>query len=142
MNYEFGDRSDAKSRAAKIRALFTKGSTIQEHAEFCIQQGVWTTSELRGLASIQARNEVRDALGILTEEGVPFAGPTARRKNHVPVWKQMAFWSKVDFDYNYSAYKRRERANGRVAANIARVCEERFGEPPNFIEIEDEPSDQ
>lgn len=139
MNYEFGDRSDAKSRAAKIRELFVAGTTIHEHAEFCIEQGVWTDSEIRGMASIQARNEVRAALGVLTSEGVPFAGPTPTRKNSVPVWRQMAFWSKRDFDYNYSAYKRREHANGRVAANIARVCEERFGEPPTFIEIEDEP---
>jgi hypothetical protein len=140
MNYEFGDRSDDKSRATKIRELFIAGSTIQEHAEYCIQQGIWTDSELRGMASREARNEVRAALGSLTPEGVPFAGPTPTRKDRVPVWRQMEFWSKQDFDYNYSAYKRRERENGRIATNIARVCEERFGAPPIFIEIEDEPN--
>lgn len=142
MNYEFGDRSDAKSRAAKIRDLFVAGSTIHEHAELCIEHGVWTDSEIRGMASIQARNEVRSALGVLTPEGVPFAGPTPTRKDSAPVWRQMTFWSKRDFDYNYSAYKRRELSNARVAANIARVCEERFGVPPMFIEIENESNEE
>lgn len=139
MKYQFGDRSDDQSRAARIRQLFT-GSTIKDHTEYCIEQGVWTDSEIRGLASVQARNEVRAALNALTPEGVPFAGPTPTRRDSAPVWRQMAFWSKRDFDYNYSAYKRREQANGRVAANIARVCEERFGKPPIFLEPEeDEP---
>jgi hypothetical protein len=137
MKYQFGDRSDDKSRASVIRSLFVVGSTIQEHTERCIENGAWTESELRGMASIQARAEVRDALGQITSEGVPFAGPTETRKEQSPVWRQMEFWSKRDFDYNYSEYKRRERANAKVATAIARVCRERFGEDPIFI---DEPS--
>jgi hypothetical protein len=50
MKYSFGDVSDQKSRASKIRALFVVGSTIQEHTEHCIANGVWTDSELRAMA--------------------------------------------------------------------------------------------
>jgi len=140
MKYQFGDRSDDSSRAAKIRALFVKGSTIEAHAETCIDAGCWTQSELRAMAALQVRAEVRAALGKLTDDGVPFAGPTRTRKGGKPVWRQMEFWSKQDFDYNYSAYKRRARANDKVAQSIARVCRERFGSDPIFIEeIEDEP---
>lgn len=170
MNYQFGDRSEESSRAQKIRALFTAGTTIQEHTEVCIRQDVWTQSELLGMASIQARAEVREALGQLTPEGVPFAGPTsqrrvvseeegaeseeeeseeeesekprAKRKISAPIWRQMEFWSKRDFDYNYTAYKRRERQNAKIAGNIARVCRERYGEDPIDLgdyPIEDEP---
>jgi len=136
MKYTFGDTSDAKSRGATIRALFAVGSTINDLTEKCIDAGVWTSSEIRGLAVLQARAEVRAALGIITQEGIPFAGPTASRKGRSPIWRQMDFWSKVDFDYNYSAYKRREIANGKVAENIARVCEERFGAVPTYIDID------
>ena len=140
MKYQFGDRTDERSRAQVIRALFTVGSTIQEHTEHCINEGVWSDSELRGMASQQARAEVRAALGLIREDGVPFAGPTETRKSKRPVWRQMEFWSKRDFDYNYYAYRRRERDNAKVAKAIARVCVERFGEEPVFIEaIEDEP---
>jgi hypothetical protein len=135
MNYTFGDRSDEKSRAARIRSLFVVGSTIHEHAERCVEHGVWTESELRGMAAIQSRAEVRAALGQITPEGVPFAGPTETRKGRAPVWRQMEFWSKRDFDYNYSEYRRRERANGAAAMAIARVCRERFGDDPVYIEI-------
>jgi hypothetical protein len=86
------------------------------------------------MATIQARAEVRDALGAITAEGVPFAGPTATRKESLPVWRQMAFWSKRDFDYNFSAYKQRAQANDRIAQAIARVCRERFGSDPLYIE--------
>jgi len=141
MKYEFGDRSEDKPRAALIRSLFVVGSTIQEHAERCVQEGVWTDSELRGMATIQARAEVRAALGQLTPDGVPFAGPTETRKGRAPVWRQMEFWSKRDFDYNYSEYRRREYANGRIAQNIARLCRERFGADPVYVEFEDEPED-
>jgi hypothetical protein len=142
MNYEFGDRSDDGSRARRIRELFVAGTTIAEHAEYCVHQGVWSDSELMGMASIRARDEVRAALGELTPDGVPFAGPTPQRKGRKPIWRQMDFWSKRDFDYNYTAYKRREAANGHVAENIARVCRERFGENPVLLtgeDIEDEP---
>jgi hypothetical protein len=138
MTYQFGDRSDEKSRAAIIRSLFVVGSTIQEHAERCIENGVWTESELRGMAAIQARAAVRDALGQITPEGIPFAGPTATRRGRSPLWRQVDFWSKADFDYNFSEYKRREKANGKVAAAIARVCRERFGQDPTYIEDEPE----
>jgi hypothetical protein len=145
MRYQFGDRSEEHSRAAQIRSLFIAGTTIAEHAELCVEKGIWTDSELRGMASMQARTEVREALGKIMPNGAPFAGPTPGRKeasdgkNRVPIWKQMEFWLKVDFDYNYSAYKRRERANGNVAASIARVCIDRYGVEPNFIEEEEEP---
>lgn len=130
MNYEFGDRSERSSRPKQIRELFVAGRTIGEHAEICIRSGVWTDSEILGMASIQARAEVRDALGQITADGVPFAGPTPLKKGRAPIWRQLEFWSKRDFDYNYTAYKRRERQNGAVALNIARVCRERYGEDP------------
>jgi hypothetical protein len=138
MKYQFGDRSNEESRAAKIRALFKPGTTIAEHAEYCLREGVCTESEILGMASRAFRNEVRAALGALTAEGVPFAGPTGTRKDQAPVWRQMEFWSKKDFDYNYSAYKRREMANGFVAGNIARLCLQRYGVEPTFIEGEPE----
>jgi hypothetical protein len=148
MKYSFGDISDAKSRSAKIRALF-HGATIQEHTEHCIDAGLWTESELRGMAAREAREEVRAALGEITEDGVPWAGPTrthrappedeseasvqsGEHKRRAPIWRQMDFWSKADFDYNYSAYKRRAHANDQVAENIARVCRERFGTNPEY----------
>ena len=145
MNYQFGDRTSPESRARRIRSLFVAGFTIQEHAEHCIQQSVWTKSEIRGMAAVQARNEVRDALGYITTDGVPFAGPTGtrkevddgQRKREVPVWRQMAFWSKRDFDYNFTAYQRRANANRQVAENIARLCRERFGRDPVFLGDED-----
>lgn len=140
MSYEFGDRSESKSRAARIREAFVAGTTVNAHAEYCLNTlKLWTESEVRGMASIQARAEVREALGVITADGVPFAGPTPAREGRTPIWKQMEFWSKVDFDYNYSAYKRREVANGRIAANIAHVCLNRFGAPPILIDIEDDP---
>jgi hypothetical protein len=138
MRCQFGDHTDAKSRAQIIRALFVVGSTIQAHTEHCIDEGVWSDSELRGMATQQARAEVRAALGIILDDGIPFAGPTETRNGKKPVWRQMEFWSKRDFDYNYSAYRRRERDNGKVAKAIARVCVERFGETPVFIEDEPE----
>ena len=79
MNYEFGDRSDEKARARKIRELYLPGSTINETASRCVQNGVWTDSELLGMATTQARAEVRDALGVITAEGIPFAGPTPQQ---------------------------------------------------------------
>ena len=141
MNYQFGDRTSPESRAKLIRSLFVAGSTIQEHTEHCIEQKVWTKSEIRGMAAIQARNEVRDALGYITTGGVPFAGPTStrkevddgQRKREVPVWRQMTFWSKRDFDYNFTAYQRRADANRDIAVNIARLCRERFGQDPIFL---------
>jgi hypothetical protein len=142
MNYAFGDRSDEQSRAAKIRALFTSGTTIQEHAERCVEYGVWTQSELRGMAALQARAEVREALGQIQPEGVPWAGPTSSHKGSAPVWRQMEFWSKADFDFNYSAYRTRERANAKIANAIARVCRERFGVDPTFVDdVDGEPHD-
>jgi hypothetical protein len=145
MNYQFGDRTSPESRATQIRSLFVAGSTIQEHTEHCIEQKVWTKSEIRGMAAIQARNEVRDALGYITTDGVPFAGPTAARKDvddgkrqrEVPVWRQMAFWSKRDFDYNFTAYQRRANENHQIAENIARLCRERFGRDPVFLSDEE-----
>jgi len=133
MKYSFGDRTEPASRAEQIRALFVTGSTVAQHAELCVEKGVWSESELLGMASITARQEVREALGALTSAGVPFAGPTAQRSDKAPVWKQIEFWSKEDFDYNWSAYKIRELSNRRVADNIARVCLERYGEPPSYI---------
>ena len=108
-----------------------------------MRSDVWTESEILGMASLQAREEVRTALGQITAEGIPFAGPTQGHKGRAPVWRQCEFWSKADFDYNYTAYKKRSRQNDRIAANIARVCRERYGEDPidlgdSFI-IEDEP---
>jgi hypothetical protein len=139
VKYTFGDLSDQKSRAAKIRALFV-GSTIQEHTERCIDAGLWTESELRAVAARGLRAEVRDALGQITEDGTPWAGPTSTRRPpaedesetsaRAPVWRQLDFWSKKDFDYNYTAYRRRARDNDHVAENIARACRERFGADP------------
>jgi hypothetical protein len=36
-------------------------------------------------------------------------------------------------NYNFTAYKRRARANDHVAEAIARVCRERFGEDPTYL---------
>jgi hypothetical protein len=85
------------------------------------------------MASIQARAEVRAALGQITAQGVPFAGPTPQFKERAPIWRQMELWSKRDFDYNFTAYKRRVIANDDVAENIDRVCRERFGLPATFL---------
>jgi hypothetical protein len=140
MRYQFGEPpQDKASRAMKIREAFIPGSTIQEHTEHCINLGIWSESELRAMAAREARNEVRAALGAITAEGVPFAGATPTRKGGRPVWRQMQFWSKADFDYNYSQYRRRAKDNEKVAVAIARVCRERFGEDPTYYEIEDEP---
>jgi hypothetical protein len=131
MKYSFGDVSDQKSRAAKIRALFV-GSTIQEHTERWINAGLWTESELRAVAARGLRAEVRDALGQITEDGVPWAGPTSTRRPPAedesensawaPVWRQLDFWSKKDFDYNYTAYKNSAKAFllFRVLSPVAR----------------------
>jgi hypothetical protein len=131
-NYQFGDVADDRSRAGRIRDAFVSGTTIHEHTEKCMRDGVWTETEIRGMAMVQARHEVRSALGQLTEEGVPFAGPTISRRDKVPVWRQLELWSKRDFDYNFTAYQRRANANRQVAENIARLCRERFGRNPVF----------
>ena len=142
MNYRFGDVSDPSSRAGKIRALFRPGTTIAQHSEYCLRKGVLTESEILGMASSAFRAEVRDALGQIMDGGMPFAGPTRTRKDNRPAWRQTEFWSKRDFDYNYSEYKRREQANGRVAAAIARECRSRFGADPVYVEIvEDDPAE-
>jgi ParB family chromosome partitioning protein len=74
------------------------------------------------------------------EEGIPWAGSTETCKGRSPVWRQVDFWSKRDFDFNYSAYKRRANSNAKIAENIARACRERFGVGPTYIEdTEDEP---
>jgi hypothetical protein len=133
MKYQFGDVSDDQvSRAAKIRALFVSGRSVAAHAEICIDANVWTESEKRSMIAAQARAEVRAALGQLTEEGVPWAGPCGFGKE--PKWRQMEFWSLHDFDMNYTAYLRRERSNGKVADSIARVCRERHGRDPRDLD--------
>jgi hypothetical protein len=132
--YQFGDGSNVNSRAAKIRELFVAGTTIYDHTEFCFDHDVWTKSEQRGLAISQARTEVREALGQLGPDGVPWAGATQNRKDGKPIWRQEELWSKRDYDFNYSAYRKRELSNRRIAANISRKCVLRFGEPPQFID--------
>ena len=48
MKYRFGDqREDSAARAAKIRSLF-HGGTIAAHTDYCIDQAVWTETELLG----------------------------------------------------------------------------------------------
>jgi hypothetical protein len=136
--YKFGDdRDDAASRAATIRSLFVIGSTIEEHTEKCIREKVWSDTELLAMARVKAKDQVRDALGQITPEGIPFAGPTATKRGQSPVWRQMELWSKADFDFNFTAYRRRAKENTRIALNIARVCRERFGEDPVELSSDD-----
>jgi len=136
MKLEFGDTSSPASRAEKIRKLFKSGQTVDETTRKAMDDGVWTESEDNLTLFREHRREVRDVLGDLTPDGLPWAGPTALRKEDQPgqpVWRQLVFWSKADYDYNYTSYKRRERQNAQIAANIARNCISMFGVAPTDL---------
>jgi hypothetical protein len=84
----------------------------------------------------------KDALDKLTDEGVPFAGPTPVRNGRAPIWRQMEFWTLEDYQYNFDAYLARGKSNVQVARNIARHCRARYGAGPKLVqvvELKDEP---
>lgn len=139
---QFGDdRPDKDTRAVKIRALFVAGRTVAAHSEYCIDNGLWTDVEIRGKAMKAIRDEVREALGALDDDGMPFAGPTPERADGAPVWRQREFWTFDDYVYNYSEYRNRAGANIEVANRIATECRERNGKGPRNLRLieEDEP---
>lgn len=140
---EFGGRGDDPgTRAAKIRALFTRGATIEAHTDKCFNAGVWTEAENAAAAMAHHRNEVREAL---REEidGLPWAGETGRRVGGKPVWRQMDLWEYEDFAYNIQARIKQTRGDVEVLNRIIALCMERFGRAPvkrlAMIEVEDEP---
>ena len=74
MKIQFGDTGNTpESRAQMIRDLFTEGRTVPAHTDFCMNRGLWTEAENYAAALRQHQAEVRDALGELTAEGIPFA---------------------------------------------------------------------
>ena len=144
MKPQFGDNAYAEersTRAMKIRSIFTSGTTIAAHTERCIDAGLWSDFEIRAKATKACRDEVRDALGEIRNDGLPFAGPTGARQDGAPVWRQMEFWSYDDYVYNYNEYKSRGGSNIQVANRIAEHCRGRYSRGPKNLRIieEDEP---
>lgn len=144
MKPEFGEDArprDKKKRAAIIRSLFISGRTIAAHTEYCIDAALWTKLELRAKATKACRDEVRDALGDLAEDGMPFAGSTAERKDGAPVWKQRDVWLFEDYVYNCAEYAERVGANAEIHNRLADECHRRYGMGPKRIRIieEEEP---
>jgi hypothetical protein len=133
MNYRFGDAGRAKeSRAQLIRSLFVGGTTIAEHTEKCIRKKVWTESELLGRANRACRDEVREALGEIIN-GLPFAGPTTKKKDGKPKWQQMELWEQTDFYYNCDLILARVGGDLTVHNNLARQCWQVFGDGPKQV---------
>jgi len=98
-------------------------------------KGVWTESENAAAAMRWHKAEVRDALGAPSEEGLPFAGPTTHKKGRAPIWRQMEFWEKEDYLFNFQCYVERGGSNIEVANKIAVACEARFGDGPKRVRI-------
>jgi hypothetical protein len=144
MKISFGDQTtDRESRAEQIRALFVQGRTIPAHTDLCMTKGLWSESENYAAAFREHKAEVRDALGALTAQGLPFAGPTTTKSGRAPVWRQMEFWTEEDYHFNFNAYVGRANSNIEVANRIAVACEARYGHGPqrvHIVSILDEPA--
>jgi hypothetical protein len=143
MKIQFGDTGNTpESRAQMIRDLFTEGRTVPAHTDFCMNRGLWTEAENYAAALRQHQAEVRDALGELTAEGIPFAGPTTKKRGKAPIWRQTEFWALEDYQYNFDAYVGRGKSNIEIANKIAIHCVARYGTGPKcvrIVEIQDEP---
>ena len=140
MKYTFGDRSDSGARAAQIRTLF-HGGTIAAHTEVCIDNGLWTDSELRAKAQRACREEVRAALSAEVD-GLPWAGETPIKEEGAPVWRQLEFWDYETFTFNIGNRKVQTGADVAVINRMVSVCFERFGKSPHrvaLVEITEEP---
>ena len=142
MKYAFGDQiRDPESRAELIRFKFVPGSTIAEHTDKCISEGVWSKSELLALATRGCKNVVRDALGAVID-GLPFAGPTTKTKKGKPKWQQMHLWKEPDYFFNCSLRVIRTETDIEVHNAMVRNCWQRFNHGPNLRVIKEVPYKQ
>lgn len=129
MKYTFGDRGNSDARAAQIRALF-HGGTIAAHTEVCIDNNLWTESELRAKAVRACKDEVRAALSAELD-GLPWAGETPTTEEGLPVWRQLDFWDFETFVFNISRRKIQTGADVEVINRLVSRCQERFGRAPH-----------
>lgn len=130
MKLQFGDQlGDNASRAAKIRALFVRGTTIQSHTERCVDAGLWSAIDLRHKATKACQTEVREALSIIVD-GVPWAGETEKRRDGKPVWRQLEFWEYEDYCFNIQHRIQQGHADAAVINKLLEHCFERFGKAP------------
>jgi hypothetical protein len=133
MKYTFGDSGDSGGRAARIRELF-HGGTIAAHTEICIDNDVWTDSELRGKALRACKEEVRTALS--TEvDGLPWAGETPQKEEGSPVWRQLDLWDFETYVFNINRRKVQTGADVEVINRMAERCYERFGKAPRKTKL-------
>lgn len=124
---------DRESRAQRIRASFRPGTTVPAHTVWCQVNDYWTDAELAGKALSKCQDEVRDALGALLEDGMPFAGPMAPVRNdeeaeetngksygrsRAPKWRQRELWTHDDYEWNIHAYLKRGSQNVQVANRL------------------------
>lgn len=132
MKIRFGDKSDDNNatRRAKIRALFTRGTTIEAHTEKCFRKGIWTESENAMAAMAQHREEVRSALREVID-GVPWAGETRNKRDGKPVWRQSALWEFDDYEYNINRRLAQSQADIDVINRMIERCRERYGKSPH-----------
>lgn len=84
----------------RIVALF-EGGSIREHARKCLDAGVWDADQTYRLAIRGAQSEVRKALKVRDELGLPMFGQTTERNEQAEViWRQRSLWTVEDYRLN------------------------------------------
>jgi hypothetical protein len=71
------------------------------------------------------------------KEGLPWSGLSRSNEEGTLIRREPNFWSKADYDLNYTSYKRAEIANGTTASALAVECCMRYGEDPIMLTEED-----
>jgi hypothetical protein len=123
----------AKSRAERIRDLFTGGSTA-ELAHICIEAGLWTDDEMKRFQFRAAQNECRAALKEKDSSGLPFAGQTTTRDDEgATIWRTRNLWAYDDYEINVKELVLQRDECQVMALALVKECSTRFGRSPSLF---------
>jgi hypothetical protein len=119
-----------QTRAERIRSLFKRVGAISTNAfvERCIDEGIFTESEIKAAARSAFQKVVRDALRADDGNGLPFAGQTCNTDGDgQQEWAQRTLWSFDDYELNVNERIAHRDGEHITAVRLANECEERYG---------------
>jgi|SRR6185437_9139203 len=116
-------------RDQRIRDEFANNQmSLSAFTHHCAARGFWTPEEVDAYAFRAQQNEIRRALKIRTENGLPFAGPTTKMdESGAPIWSQRAFWDLDDYVGNIRELKDQAETMIAIAEEMIREAIYRYG---------------
>ena len=128
--------SPKDNRKQRILEVFTSHGglmTIRQLAEYCIDDGVYSVPEMNLMVRRAIQGEARDALKRDRPDGLPFAGPLARKaegdEDGHP-WGQLELWGEEDSLFNINERDEQLRADNKRLVKLIDNHEARWGYRP------------